>query len=77
MKDTANVTTTPSIPTNSVLNAIAEPALSKLALIIKDGLGVWKKCIRMTTCRKTNSLVTYQMKKDHTFLSVLSLIDKI
>ena len=49
MKDTTNDTTTPSIPTISVLNAIAEPALSKLALIIKDGLGVWKKCIRMTT----------------------------
>jgi len=39
IKDTINVTTTPSIPTISVLHAIAEPALSKLALITKEGLG--------------------------------------
>lgn len=42
MKDTTNVTTTPSIPKISVLHAIAEPALSKLALITKNGLEVWK-----------------------------------
>jgi hypothetical protein len=40
IKDTIIVTTTPSIPTIRVLHAIAEPALSKLALITKEGLGV-------------------------------------
>jgi hypothetical protein len=37
------VVTMPSVPTISALNAIAEPALSKLASMTKEGLAVCGK----------------------------------